>query len=59
MASEGYVIIGSCNGWLPIRRQAITWTYDGLLPTGPSETNASEIKIKILQVQFIDALHQN
>ena len=40
-------IIGSDNGLSPGRRQAIIWTNDGILLTGPLGTNLSEILIKI------------
>ena len=36
-------IIGSDNGLLPGRRQAIIWTNDGMLLIGPLGTNCSEI----------------
>ena len=40
-------IIGSDNGLSPGRRQAITWTNDGILLIGPLGTNFSEMLIKI------------
>ena len=40
-------IIGSDNGLSPGRRQAITWTNDGILLIGPLGTNFSEILSKI------------
>ena len=40
-------IIGSDNGLLPERRQAIIWTSAGILLTGPLGTNFSEILIEI------------
>ena len=39
--------IGSVNGLLPVRRQAITWTNAGILLIGPLGTNFSEILIEI------------
>ena len=39
--------IGSDNGLSPGRRQAIIWTIAGILLTGPSGTNFSEILIEI------------
>ena len=39
--------IGSDNGLLPGRRQAIIWTNAGILLIGPLRTNFSEIAIKI------------
>ena len=39
--------IGSNNGLLPVRCQAITWTNADILYTGPLGTNFSEIWIKI------------
>ena len=41
-------IIGSDNGLLPDRRQAIIWTNAGILPIGPLRTNFSEILIETL-----------
>ena len=46
-ASVSYVIIGSDNGLLPNRHQAIIWTNAGILLTGPLWKNFSEILIKI------------
>ena len=40
-------IIGSDNGLLPGRCQAIIWTYTGILLIGPLGTNFNEILIKI------------
>ena len=40
-------IIGSDNGLLPSRRQAIIWTNAGILLIRPSGTNSSEILIEI------------
>ena len=40
-------IIGSNNGLPPGQRQAIIWTNDGILLTGPLGTNFSEILIEI------------
>ena len=45
-------IIGSDNGLLPGRRQAITWTNAGLLLITPWGTNFSEILIGILTFSF-------
>ena len=45
-------IIGSDNGLLPDRRQAIIWTDAGLLLIGPLGTNFSEILIEILTFLF-------
>ena len=45
-------IIGSDNGLSPYRRQAITWTNDGILLIGPLGTNFSEILIAILAFSF-------
>ena len=39
-------ITGSDNGLSPCRRQAITWTNDGILLIGPLGTNFSEILIE-------------
>ena len=49
---ENLIIIGSDNGLLPGRRQAIIWTNTGLLLIGPLRTNFSEILIKILTFFF-------
>ena len=40
-------ILGSDNGLLPGRRQAIAWTNVGILLIGPLGTNFSEMLIKI------------
>ena len=45
-------IIGSDNGLLPDRPQAIIWTNAGLLLIGPLGTNFSEILIEILTFSF-------
>ena len=45
-------IIGSDNGLLPDRRQAIIWTNAGLSLIGPLWTNFSEILIEILTFSF-------
>ena len=44
--------IGSVNGLLPGRRQAITWTNAGVLLIVPLETNFSEILIEISTFSF-------
>ena len=46
------IIIGSDNGLLPGRRQAIIWTNAEILLIGPLGTNFSEILIKILTYSF-------
>ena len=45
-------IIGSDNGLLPGRRQAITWTNVGILLIGPLGTNFSEMLIEIHTFAF-------
>ena len=45
-------IIGSDNGLSPGRRQAITWTYAGILLIGPLGTNFSEMLIEIHTFSF-------
>ena len=45
-------IIGSDNGLLPDRRQAIIWTNAGILLIGPMGTNFSEILIEIYTFSF-------
>ena len=45
-------IIGSDNGLLPERRQAIIWTNAGILLIGPLGTNFSEFLIKIQTFSF-------
>ena len=45
-------IIGSDNGLLPGRRQAIIWTNAALLLIGPLGTNFSEILIEIHTFSF-------
>ena len=46
------IIIGSDNGLLPGRRQAITWTIVGILLIGPLGTNFSEMLIEIHAFSF-------
>ena len=46
------IIIGSDNGLSPGRRQAIIWTYDGILSIGPLGTNVNEILIEIYIFSF-------
>ena len=48
-ASVKQAMIGSNNGLAPNRRQAITWTKNGLLLKGPFEKNFRENSIKIQQ----------
>ena len=45
-------IIGSDNGLLPGRHQAIIWTNAGILLIGPLGTNFSEILIEIHTFPF-------
>ena len=45
-------IIGSDNGLLPGRRQAIIWTNAGILLFGPLGSNFSEILIEIDTLLF-------
>ena len=42
-----YIIIGSDNGLLPGRHQAIIWTNAGILLTEPLGTNFNEMFIEI------------
>ena len=51
-ASSNLAIIGSDNGLLPDRRQAIIWSNDGILLTGPWGTNFNEILIKIQKFSY-------
>ena len=46
------ITIGSDNGLLPGRRQAIIWTNAGILLIGPLGTNFSEILIEVLTFSF-------
>ena len=46
-------IIGSDNGLLPGRRQAIIWTNAGILIIRPLGTNFNEILIEILTFSFM------
>ena len=48
----GNLIIGSDYGLSPGRRQAIIWTNDEILLTGPLETNFSDILIEIHAFSF-------
>ena len=57
--SDAYVIcvgnlsiIGSDNGLLPGRRQAIIWTNAGILLIGPWGTNSDDILMKIIIFSF-------
>ena len=50
--SVNQVSIGSDNGLLPIRHQAIIWNIAGLLSVGPLGTNFSEILTKIQNFKF-------
>ena len=50
--SEDWVIIGWGNGLVLVQCQAITWTNDDLLSVGPTETNLSEIWIKMQSFSF-------
>ena len=52
-ASVNRISIGSDNGFLPIRRQAIIQTNTGLVSIGPLGTNFSEILIKIWDFSFM------
>ena len=45
-------IIGSDNGLLPSRHQAIIWTNAGILLIGPLGTNFNEILIEIYIISF-------
>ena len=47
MCFNKLTIIGSDNGMLSGRRQAIIWTNAGILLIGPLGTNFSEILIEI------------
>ena len=38
-----WVSIGSGNGLLPVRQQAIIWPNDDLLPIGPLGIDSAEI----------------
>ena len=49
---ENLTIIGSDDGSLPGRHQAIIWTSDGILLIRPLGTNFSEILIEILIFLF-------
>ena len=51
-ASVNLAIIGSDNGLVPVKRQAIIWTNDGLLSIGTLGTNFSEILIEIQTYPF-------
>ena len=51
-ASVNWVIIGSGNGLLPLRRQAIVWINAGILSIRSFGTNFGEILIKIQNFSF-------
>ena len=52
ISSVNWIIIGSSNGWLPVRCQAITWTNAGFLSIGLLGRNFGEIWIRILSFLF-------
>ena len=52
ICGSNLTIIGSDNGLLPGRRQAIIWTNAGMLLIGPLRINFNEIWIKILTFWF-------
>ena len=58
MALEIRVNIGSGNGLLPNRQQAISWSNVDLLSLVPLETHLSEILIKI-QSFSLKKMHLN
>ena len=47
MVSQILINIGSSNGLVPNRHQAITWTNVDIISIGPQATNFSKILIKI------------
>ena len=51
-ALVNYTINGSGNGLSPGRRQAIIWTNDGILLTGPLGTNLIEISTEVQKILF-------
>ena len=51
-ASLNWVIIGSDNGLLPVRCQAIIWTNAGILLIWPLGTNFNEMLIEIHAFSF-------
>ena len=51
--SGNWISIGSDNGLLSVRHQAITWASADLLSIRPLETNFSEIWIKVQDFSFI------
>ena len=53
------IIIGSDNGMLPGRRQAIIWTNAGILLIGALGTNFSEISLKIQTLSFKQNAFEN
>ena len=52
-------IIGSDNGLSPGRRQAIIWTFAGILLTGPLGTNFNEIVFEIQKFSLKKIAHEN
>ena len=50
--------IGSDNGFSPDRRQAIIWTYDGILLIGRLGTTLSEISI-VIHIFSFKKMHLN
>ena len=53
--SVNWIGISPGNGLSPVRRQAITWTSDGLLSIEPLGTNFSEIWMEIQKIY----IHEN
>ena len=52
-------IIGSDNGLLPGRHQAIIWTNAGILLIGPSGTHVSEILIENSYIFIQENAYEN
>ena len=50
--ASNLIVIGSNNGLLPGRRQAIIWTNAGILLIVPLGTNFNEISIEIYTSSF-------
>ena len=59
VSSSKLTIIGSDNGLLPGRRQAIIWTSGGILLIRPIQTNFNEILIKIDTFSFLKNPFEN
>ena len=52
-ASLNWIIIGSDNGLSPVRRQAIIYTKDDIVPISPQGTDLNEIFVENNQISLM------